>query len=111
MRELMYNIRMAKGDSIKAMQNLDLIERWQDASPSLVEIRVERLMKQQKFEDALAAIESAENTFGNESLFIKQKSIALSNTGNNEEALSTLDKCEKYDEFKVSCQSLRERIS
>ena len=111
MRELMYNIRMAKGDSIKAMQNLDLIERWQDASPSLVEIRVERLMKQQKFEDALAAIESAENTFGNESLFILQKSIALSNTGNNEEALSTLDKCEKYDEFKLSCQSLRERIT
>ncbi|GGW87398.1 M48 family metalloprotease [Alteromonas halophila] len=110
MRELMYNIRLAQGDHARAMQNLELIERWQDASPSLVEIRIERLMKQQRFDDALNAIQHAEKTFGNESMFILQKSIAQSNLGNNEEALATLEKCEKYDEMKVSCESLKKRI-
>ncbi|WP_334028552.1 M48 family metalloprotease [Alteromonas sp. P256] len=111
MREIMYDIRMAQGDSNKAMKNLELISRWEDASPDLFERRIERLLKMQKFKEALTAIELAEQTFGNESKFIIQKSIAQSNLGSNDKAIATLEKCEKYSEQKDKCASLKKRIS
>lgn len=110
MREVLFDVRLAQGDKKRAMKNLSYIERWQDASPALFERRIEHLMKQQQFEEALAAITLAEKTFGNESKFIIQKSIALSNIGKNEDAIATLEKCQSYSKHKESCALLKERI-
>ena len=110
LREVMYNVRKAQGDHVRANKNLALIERWQDASPSLYEVRIQQLFDTKDFDGALTTIESAEEVFGSESMFLIQKSIALANQGKQDEALDSLEKCEKYDSLKADCAILKEQF-
>lgn len=109
-REVMYNVRMAQGDQNRANKNLALIDRWQDASPSLYEVRIQQLFNEGDFEQALTTIERAEEVFGSESMFIVEKTIALANQGKQEEALGTLEQCDKYDNLKADCAVLKEQL-
>lgn len=110
MREVMFNVRTQQGNSVKANQNLALIERWQDASPSLYELKIKEHLNQQHFDQALTTINLAEQTFGNESKFIIEKSIAQANLGMVDEAKQTLEKCKSYSEVKPHCEVLLEQL-
>jgi Flp pilus assembly protein TadD len=110
MREVMFNVRTAQGNPVRANQNLALIGRWQDASPSLYELKITQHFNENNFEQALVTIDMAEKTFGNESKFIIEKSIAQANLGLLEEAKQTLEKCKSYSEVKSHCEVLLEQI-
>lgn len=109
-REVMFNVRTEQGDSKRANKNLALIERWQDASPSLYELKIKDHLNHKNFDQALATIDLAEKTFGNESKFILEKSIAQANLGMLNEAKQTLEKCMNYKEVEAHCRVLLDRL-
>lgn len=110
-REVMYNLRTAQGNKVKAEQNLALVKQWKYASPSLFETKIQHDFEHHNYDAALESITLAEEIFGSNSKFIVQKAVALSNLSKTDEALAELDKCVKYDEVKETCEALKAQVS
>ena len=109
-REVMYDLRMAQRQISNAKRNLELVENWAHASPDFFEKKVEFEMQQKNYQQVLKFIELAENTFGNKSIFVVQKSVALANMQQKEQAISTLKECLAYETVKDTCEILLNRI-
>lgn len=113
-REVLYNIRMAQGNQKRAWENINLVKDWQHASPNFLKTKVDMELTNRNYQEALAAIQLAESSFGNESLLIIQKAITLASLDRKTEALTTLRKCLSYAEVADTCKVLidkYERVS
>jgi len=109
-REVMYDLRMAQNQSNKAKQNLALVNNWTHASPDFFEKKVDFEMQQHNYQQVLQFIELAESTFGNKSMFIVQKSVALANLQHIDQAISALKECQSYEAEKPTCEILLKQL-
>lgn len=105
-RRAAFSLHLAQGNSRKALGDLQAIDDWTLASPSLYEIMIDLHLKNGDGRAALAMIDKAERNFGSEELFITDKLIANQQLKDEAQVKDVLGKCVKYQSRRDTCKKL-----
>lgn len=105
-RRTAFNLHLAQGDSHKALNDLESIEDWTLAGPSIYDLMISYHLKRGDAQSALAMIDKAERNLGSEELFITEKLLANHQLKNEPQVASILRQCEKYPARKENCKQI-----
>ncbi|WP_435605731.1 M48 family metalloprotease [Pseudomonas knackmussii] len=105
-RRAAFNVHLDRGDNRAALADLESINDWSLAGPSIYDLMISYHLKRNDPQAALGMIEKAEQNLGSEELFITEKLLANSQLKANDQVQSLLRKCERYPSRKQSCQKL-----
>lgn len=105
-RRTAFNLHLAQGNSRKALNDLESIEDWTLAGPSIYDLMIGYHLKRGDAQAALAMIDKAERNLGSEELFITEKLLANQQLKNDSQVQNVLRKCEKYPARKENCKKL-----
>lgn len=105
-RRTAFSVHLAQGNSRKALADLQAINDWSLASPSVYELLINYHLKRGDSAAALGMIDKAERHFGSEELFITEKLLANLQMKNQPQVQSLLKKCAGYQSRKANCEKL-----
>jgi len=105
-RRAAFNVHLDRGDSRAALADLESINDWSLAGPSIYDLMISYHLKRNDPQAALGMIDKAERNLGSEELFITEKLLANRQLQADDQARYLLRKCEQYPSRKESCQKL-----
>lgn len=105
-RRAAFTLHMAQGNSRAALADLESIQDWSLAGPSIYDLMIGYHLKRGDPQAALAMIDKAERNLGSEELFITEKLIATRQLNGDEQVQQVLRKCEQYPTRKEGCRKL-----
>lgn len=105
-RRAAFSLHMAQGNSRAALADLQAIQDWSLASPSIYDLMIGHHLRNGDPQAALAMIDKAERNLGSEELFITEKLMANRQLKANSQVQQVLRKCEQYPSRKEQCHKL-----
>ncbi|MNE52196.1 hypothetical protein D3C80_1468580 [compost metagenome] len=105
-RRAAFSLHMAQGNSRAALADLQAIQDWSLASPSIYDLMIGHHLRNGDPQAALAMIDKAERNLGSEELFITEKLMANRQLKADGQVQQVLHKCEQYPSRKEQCRKL-----
>ncbi|WDY58125.1 M48 family metallopeptidase [Pseudomonas sp. PSKL.D1] len=105
-RRAAYGLNMAQGNSKAALADLQAIQDWSLASPSIYDLMIGHHLRNNDPRAALAMIDKAEQNLGSEELFITEKLLANRQLKADGQVQEVLRKCDQYPSRKEGCRKL-----
>ncbi|MDH0304052.1 MULTISPECIES: M48 family metallopeptidase [unclassified Pseudomonas] len=105
-RRAAFSLHSAQGNRRAALADLNTIQDWSLASPSIYDLMIGHHLRNGDPQAALAMIDRAERNLGSEELFITEKLAANRQLKANDEVQQVLRKCEQYPSRKEGCRKL-----
>ncbi|NIE75786.1 M48 family metalloprotease [Pantoea sp. Ap-967] len=105
-RRAAYSLHTAQGKNREALADLQAIQDWSLASPSIYDLMIGHHLRSGEPQAALAMIDKAERNLGSEELFITEKLMANRQLKSKVEIEQVLHKCEQYPSRKEGCRKL-----
>lgn len=105
-RRAAFNVHLDRGDGRAALADLESINDWALASPSIYDLMISYHLKRNDPQAALSMIDKAERNLGSEELFITEKMLANRQLKADSQLPVLLRKCQQYPSRKQSCQKL-----
>ncbi|GBL55644.1 M48 family metallopeptidase [Pseudomonas citronellolis] len=105
-RRAAFNVHLDRGDGRAALADLESIQDWSLAGPSIYDLMISYHLKRNDPQAALTMIDKAERNLGSEELFITEKLLANRQLKADDQVQSVLRKCEQYPSRKESCRKL-----
>ena len=105
-RRTAFNLHLAQGNSREALKDLESIEDWTLAGPSIYDLMISYHLKRGDAKAVLAMIDKAERNLGSEEQFITEKLLANQQLKNDSQIQNLLRKCENYPASKETCKKI-----
>ncbi|MDF0733507.1 M48 family metalloprotease [Pseudomonas entomophila] len=105
-RRAAFALHMAQGNNRAALADLQAIQDWSLASPSIYDLIIGHHLRNRDPQAALAMIDKAERNLGSEELFITEKLLANRQLEATDQVQQVLRKCEQYPSRKEGCRKL-----
>ena len=105
-RRTAFNLHLAEGNGREALKDLQAIDDWSLAGPSIYDLMISYHLKNGDPQAALSMIGRAESNLGSEELFINEKLLANQQLKNEPEVQRVLSRCQQYPSRKANCSKL-----
>ncbi|MGG5288298.1 M48 family metalloprotease [Pseudomonas shirazensis] len=105
-RRAALSLHLAQGNQRAAIADLQAVEDWSLAGPSIYDLMIGHHLKRGEAQAALALIDKAERNLGSEELFITEKLLANRQLKSADQVQQVLRKCEQYPSRKEGCRKL-----
>lgn len=105
-RRTAFNLHLAEGNGREALKDLQAIDDWSLAGPSIYDLMISYQLKNGDPQAALSMIGRAESNLGSEELFINEKLLANQQLKNEPEVQRVLARCQQYPSRKANCSKL-----
>ncbi|WP_328304787.1 M48 family metallopeptidase [Pseudomonas guariconensis] len=105
-RRAAFTLHLAQGNGRAALADLESIQDWSLAGPSIYDLMIGYHLKRGDPQAALAMIDKAERNLGSEELFITEKLLANRQLKADDRVKQVMQKCQQYPSRKESCRKL-----